>query len=91
MTRVDRACLRLLELLASLRYRRGRPVELGALHPAWAGYLIDRYGDLYLPGYARGFTPADIMRIPWLLQIAAMHQTPMRQSSFRRILRKFAS
>ncbi len=63
-TRVDRACLVLLELLAG---------ELGVLDATWSGWRISRFdGLLYSPALRDGFRPADVHRLPWLLQLVRL-------------------
>lgn len=59
---------------ALVRLRAFGELEL-ALGPAWAGWRIGRDGALYPPGYRRGYTPGELLGVPYLHgQVRALEQ-----------------
>ena len=73
------------------RWKRGAPLEppvarllsllltgdLGAISPAWRGWrLVD--GKLYGPDLVDGFTPGDVLSIPYLRSQVAAYQSRLR-------------
>jgi len=56
---------------------------LGALHPAWDGWRIDRDGRLCPPEPGAGYTPGDVRSLPYYLATVRAVQARDRQARAR--------
>ncbi|HYC45385.1 MAG TPA: hypothetical protein VED01_07835 [Burkholderiales bacterium] len=72
-------------VLALVRLRCFGELEL-ALGPDWHGWTIGRDGRIYPPGYRVGFTPGEILAMPYLYgQIAALERRVREIARERRL------
>jgi hypothetical protein len=78
-SRVPQAVLTLLRL-----YVDGDAAAL--LGDAWRGWRFGRDGLLYAPGWRRGFSPAEVLTLPYLHgQLAALKREKVEAAQARRL------